>query len=489
MAVYYPRAKVVINALFDGFGSPDETEYMSDILPSSFNVHLNSYKEADTFEVTIDALQFPFAPELLRSAEVSIYAYEAEDGTDNPDWQKPENLLIVGLVDDATLTQAEDGGTISLTGRDYTCLLLDVDWRPTDDKRTGQKASGSNGRIPANLPLDKCVQQLVDEATNADEVGRTLIVELRDADVNPTTGRVAATATKKKVTTKTGGGRSSKKKRGIPVKADQKYWDVIYKLCMSYGYIVYVQGLQVIITRPHVQQAEALGAAHRVAYGRNLTSLSNTRKLSREAVPQICVRSSSDKDGKIREARFPEKKDVVRTGIGTKKDEFKVFTVGDVYDVAQLKEIARTTYYTLARGEGSISFTTAHLRDLPAPRTPDDALNRIADPSYVGPEGSVRSMLTLRPGLPVVIAWDAFNFQIMNNQGIGEEQKISYIMSLGYTYTVAKLVARQYAQLEFFRGPFYCKEVNITWDADNGLEFDVTAVNFINIKRDAVVEG
>lgn len=471
MAVYYPRAKIVIQAVFDGFGGPDDFETLTDILPATYNVHLNSYKEADTFEVTLDALQFPFAPELLRSAEVQIYAYEAEDGTDNPDWQNEDNLLIVGLVDDATLSQGEDGGMVSLSGRDYTCLLLDRDWRPTDDKRTGQKASGSNGRIPSGLLLDVCVQTLVDEATNADEVGRTLTVKLIDADVNPTTGKVAKSVTHKKVTTKTGGGRSSKKKRGIPVKADQKYWDVIYKLCMSYGFIVFVKGFEVIITKPHVQQAMALDAPHRVAYGRNLTSLSNNRKLSRIAVPQICVRSSSDKDGQIREARFPDKKDVVKTGVGTVKDEFKVFTVGDIYDVNQLKEIARTTYYTLARGEGSIEFSTAHMADLP-----DDL-------------GAVRQMLALRPGDPVVVSWDAFRAEIMLDKNISLEEKVAFVQGLGYSYAVAQLVAKHYGELDYFRGPFYTKEVNITWDKESGLEFAVVAMNFVNVKRDAVVEG
>ncbi len=465
MALYFPQARVNISAVFDGFGGADKPVVFEDIPPQSFNVHLNSYKEADTWEVSFNSKFFPFAPELLRSAAVEIYVYQATDATQDFVYSE-DGLLVTGLVDNATLSQGADGGVITMEGRDYTALLLDRQWDPTE--------SGHKGRIPVGRPLDEIVQQLVDEAVQAATVGRTLTVEHLDYAVSPTTGRSERTVTQKKQTIKppvTGTGRSQRKKRGILVKADQSYWDTIYKLCMSYGFVVFVKGFKVIISKPHVLQADAQDKIHRVAYGRNLESLESERGLAKESVPQIRVRSYDPKKKVAIEGRFPEGRDLVVTGIGTRREEYKVMTVPGVADERALKEIARTAYHTIARGEGKIRFTTKHLKDLP------DAF------------GVQRDLLQLRSGDPVRIEWDTFNAEVMTDSGISQSQKVSHVMALGYSFQVAQIVAQHFDKLNFFRQPFYVKEVNIQFDKEQGLALDVEAMNFINVQRDGVTDG
>lgn len=464
MATYYPMARVNLSVVFDGFGGPDAPAVFSDILPQSFNVHLNSYKEADTFEVSFDSKFFPFSPELLRSAAIEIYVYQAPDATARFEYVE-ENLIVTGLVDRANLSQTSDGGLVTLEGRDYTALLIDRQWDPTE--------SGHKGRIPVGRPLDQVVQQLVDEAVNAEEIGRTLTVEFLDADVSPTTGRVDPTVTKKRVTVKaaptTGGGRSKRKKRGIAVKSDSTYWDVIYKLCLSYGFIVFVQGLKVIITRPQVLQAMAQDDVFRVAYGSNLESLDAERDLVKEAVPQIRVRSYDPVTKRAIEGRFPEGKDQVRTGVGTVKEEYKVMTVADVGDEHTLKEIAKTAYHTLARGEGTVRWATKHLLDLP------------------DPEGVQRDFLRLRAGSATRIEWDAFNAEVMGDKKMSASEKEAALIAQGYSTQVAQLVSEHFDRLNYFRQPFYVKEANLTWESTDGLKLDVEAMNFINVQRDGLV--
>lgn len=505
MTVYYPEARINISGVFDGFGGRDKPQVIPDILPYSANVHLNSYKEADTWEVSFDAKRFPFSPELLRSAAVEIYLYQKPNQTSTFNWNTEDNLIVTGLVDQCTLTQDDQGGTVSMSGRDYTALLIDRQWDPSN--------SGNHGRVPDG-PLDGVIQDLVDEAVLARSIGRTLTVQTYDYDTSITTGHVASTITHKKVKIKPSrvtASRSRSKLRGIAIKADSTYWDVIYKLALSYGYIVYVQGFNVILTKPHVLQAvsaqNALEAAqgfaagvynslkkivtgaatetifpppqYRVAYGRNLEKLEVERKLSREAVPQIRVRSWDPKSKQTLEGRFPSDNQrgdastdakghhhgFVMTGAGTKKEEFKVYTVPDITNLDTLKEIARTTYYTLARGEGVIRFATPHLKDL------DNA-----------------DLLKMRSGDSVAIQWDAFNSEIMLDQKIPREKKISILLALGYQQEIAEIVADQYSKLDYFRQPFYVKEVNLTWDRDSGIKIDCEAMNFINPSRDAVID-
>lgn len=458
MAVYYPQARINISAVFDGFGGPDAPAILPNILPQSFNVHLNSYKEADTWEVSFNSKWFPFSPELIRSAAVEIYCFQAPDAVTPVNWNTEENLLVTGLVDNATLSQA-DGGVVSLDGRDYTALLIDRQWDPEE--------SGSKGRIPVGMPLDECVQKLVDEAVQAERVGRTLTVVFIDKVVNPRSGRLEPGPTKPPPVVGHG---KQKKNRGIPVNDASTYWDVIYKLCMSFGFIVYVQGFRVIITKPHVLQAASADEIHRVAYGRNLASLEMERKLAKDSVPQIRVRSYDPKHKRAIEGRFPSDKDADFEVTGkkkkTRKEEYKVFTVPDVANEATLKEIAKTTYHTLARGEGLIRFRTKALTDLGG-----------------------RDLTRLRSGDPVAIEWDAFNAEIMLDPKIAAAAKAARIVALGYSPQVATIVSEQFDKLNYFRQPFYVKEVNFTWDSAQGLQLDVEAMNYINATRDGQIDG
>lgn len=467
--IYYPECRINISVVFDGFGGPDDAHAITDIIPFSANVHLNSYKEADTWEVVFDAKRFPFSPELIRAASVEIYLYNKPDQT-SPFIFSVNNLLCTGLVDQATLTEDSEGGKISFSGRDYTALMLDRQWDPSK--------SGKGGRVPDGF-LQDVVQSLVDEAVQAKAIGRTLAVKIFDiADTK--VGATSGTVTHKKLTIPKTHKSRSRKSRGITVKADSNYWDVIYKLCMSYGYIVFVKGEEVWITQPHVLQ-DLAHTQYRVAYGRNLEKLEVERKMSREATPQIRIRSaSSDPTKPPLEGIFPTDGDLAAqkagknkkgkgggffAGIGTKKEEFKVFVVPGIKDVKTLTDIARTTYYTLARGEGIVRFATPHLSDL-----------ENAD------------LTKIRAGDSVYIEWDAFDKQILTSDTVTPQQKVMTLLSLGYQQEVAELVAANYAKLDYFRQPFYVKESNLTWDKDQGCKIDVEAMNFINPASDQFVE-
>jgi hypothetical protein len=455
MAVYYPECRINISAILEGFGGPDNPVEIADIVPHSVNVSLNSYKEADTWEVVFDAKRFPFSPELLKSAAVEIYLYLKPDQTSTVLWNDPKNLIVTGLVDNAVLTEDGDGGKVSLTGRDYTALMIDRQWDPLKSGKSGRVEDGD---------LREVVQNIVNEATQFERIGRTLNVVVLGVEEDVTISGVDKNVTKKKVVTKNKSKTTkvskskARKKRGITVKADSTYWDVIYKLCLSYGFIVYVDGYEVVITKPNTLQDASL-SDYRMAYGRNLESLEVERKLSKESTPTIIVKSWEPKLKKSIQGQFPKQgaKTTGPTAINTKKDEFKIFAVPDVKDISTLEEIAKTTYYTLARGEGIIRFSTPHLRDL------DNV-----------------DLTRMRAGSSVHIVWDAFNAETMLDKNISPQKKIALLRSLGYSQDVATLVAEQYSKLDYFRQPFYVKEVGITWDSRQGCKIDVEAMNFIN---------
>jgi hypothetical protein len=433
--IYWPQCRAILSVVFDGFGGGDSEPTIVQVIPRDAQVYLNGYKEADTFELTFDAKALPFSPDLVRAMAVEVYMFDA--GSVNPPveaFATDANLLLAGLVDNADIELGPDGRRFSCDGRDYTALLLDKQWDP---RKT----------VPVGRTLTAAVQELVDDAVGSKKHGgRTLVVEYVSDAAEPVVGAQSTTKTKK---------------IGRPVKDGSNVWDVIYRMCLREGLIVFVRGFSVVITNPQTLTLQNANRTRKVAYGRNLRTLKVERKLGKEKVPQVLVTSYSSKARTAIEAKFPEVKDHVTTGIGTNKDETQRFVVHGVDDVGTLKKIAETMYNNLARGEAKLHFTTKSLTDL-------------AD----------ASLLSLRAGDPVGVGFDPFNDAILN--ALTPEGRYQALVEMGYSPAVSQLVAREYDKIEQFRQPFYTKEVNVTWSHKEGISLDVEAINFVAADRDDV---
>jgi hypothetical protein len=431
---YYPKCRAVLSVVFDGFGGSDSEPTIIQVIPKEAQVYLNGYKEADTWELSFDAKALPFSPDLIRSMAVEIYIFDS--GTTDADvtqFATEENRVVTGLADNAELQYGQDGRVFRCDGRDYTGLLLDRQWDPKK-------------RVPGGRTLDKVIQEIVDEGVGAAKHGgRTLTVKWVSDDAIPVVGAVA---------TKT-------KKKGRPVKDGANYWDVIYRTCLREGKIVFVRGFDVVITDPQTMTLQSAAQAAKVAYGRNLSSLKVERKLGKERVPQCKVISYDPRTKAQISAVFPETKDKVTTGIGTDKDEVRVFTVRGIQDKESLKRHAEAMYNNLARAEATASFMTKSLTDLS-----DVEIN----------------LLKLRAGQPVSVSFDPFNVELLEK--MTAEQRFSYLISQGYSQTVAALVASTYDLIDQFRRPLYVREVGVTWSHKEGVTLDVECMNFVSPDRD-----
>lgn len=441
MAVYYPRCRAVLSVVFDGFGGGDSDPTVIDVFPRSAKVDLNSYKEADTFELEFDGKALPISPDMIRGAGVQIYLYHTDSLEEDPTlYATADQARLAGLIDKATLSADSSGVTFRVTGRDYTALMLDKQWDP-------------RRRVPVGRPLDTVIQELVDEACQAKRTGRTLTVQFVGSvgEVVPTLGSLHY---------------KKSKKRGLTPQGVKNYWDVIYQVCLRHGFIVYVEGFNVVISRPNVLQENARRVIPKVVYGRNLESLEVDRKLGKERVPQILVRSYDPVTRSPLEARFPAAKDKVTTGIGTERDEVKSFTVPGISDERTLKRIAENAYNSLARGESSVRFSTPALKDL----------------------DGVSDLLDLRAGGAVAVGFDPF----VSDATLGSlprNERFDRLIALGYKDKVARLIADEYEKMNYFRRPFYIREASLIYDSDEGIRVEVEATNYIMVQRDEKVGG
>lgn len=465
MSVFYPQCYATLKVVFDGFGGTDSNPTVLNVRPRSASAHLNGYKEADTFELEFDAAAFPFSPELVRSMAVELYLFQTDSLTGNVNdyLNDYDNLTVAGLVDDAAYHASSDGRIFRVSGRDYTALMLDRQWDPTK-------------KVPVGRSLADTVQSLVDEASGAATHGRVLTVKVVGVDETPTlapndernqalvtAGKYRTHTSKRGVTTlsvpTTGKGHVHTNKKGVPVKGGSNYWDVIYRLCIRHGFIVFVRGTDVVISKPQVLTDATTGRLRSVAYGRDLLSLDINRKMGKETVPQIKCISYDPVHMTPISAVYPPTAKTRTTGIGTKKDEVREVVVDGITDPGVLLDYAEMYYNALARNEAAYKVSTKDLRDL---------------------DGN--DLIWLRPGDPLQIGFDAIKPEDLRELSVDE--RLDHLLALGYDIAVASIIANEYDKINQFRQPFYTKQVDLTFAVDSGIQIDAEVVNFISVGRD-----
>lgn len=506
--IYYPECRAILQVIFDGFGSPDDDSdpMIIPILPKSATVHVNSYKQADSWELVFDAGDLPFDPALIRAGAVEIYVFQTAGIDDarrvlsrrepltDPDTggvrtradidtlalelgtpasrdkftlgHKPR---IVGLFDDSDIELSDSGKWVSIKGQDYTAHLIGEQWKPDPDGRAR--------RIPTGKRIDDLVRDLLAEV---DPDGH-LTVDVRGIEdaALPIVGSSEVDG----------------HKRGIPVEQSTSYWDVIYKVVERHGLIVFVDGLDVVISRPKTITDKDTSTIRRLAWGRNLSNLRLSRHLGMEQAPTIVVRSYDPRTRKTINVEYPDgaldKSRVFKGAIkapkgglsrgkfvdkfkaaGTDKpkkarkvtttvrqrDEYQIVTVYGITDQNVLRRMAENRYHLLGKAERTINATTRDLRDLDG-----------------------HDNLDMSAGDAFLIEWDEFNRELLANPTVTEAAKIAHLVDRGFNTEVAGEIARRYSILEGVTRPVRFKEGTIEYDVDDGISIEMELQDFIVI--------
>jgi hypothetical protein len=424
MAHYYPRCQALLSVVLDGRGAPDTEPLLVEATPISATVCRNGYHEADTWSLEFDARALPFDPDLIRSAAAFVYMFAADGLDDRREWAVPDYEMIRGLVDEGEISLSEDGQVVSMDGRDYTGLLLDAEWDPRK-------------RIPFGGPLDQTIQALADAAAPPGNRAR-FEVEWGSLDAPPVTGA----------------SRRSTKKKGLWVKPGKSYWDVIYELAISHGYVAYVVGESILVRDPNTQTRGALELAPKLVYGRNLDSMSASRRLTKEKVPQVRMSAWDPVTRQRIEVNYPERGEVVTNGLGQKKDEIvNIPAPAGVKDRETLRRVAKVRHADMARAEAVYRAETIHLESLDG-----------------------QDLLRLQAGSPVSIHFDPFNSEQM--RALSPAQRAEHVIALGYSPRLAAFLADRFDRLEQFKQPYYLRSAEYRWSIDDGLTIAIEAANY-----------
>jgi hypothetical protein len=507
-AVFYPVARALVGLAFSGIdsglGSPSNPLAFP-VIPKSAKVIINSYRQPDSWEMTFDARDLPFDPQKIRLGTVEISMYtttgiqdekrllsrqfaESEDAaefhqrgyievqkarqeqaalqaserknvaTENRRVYFQDNEpLICGMFDDAGIDCSGDGRWVTIAGQDWTALPIGRQWHP----ETGGRAR----RIPTGKRADEWAADILREI----DPNGVLSVKVLGVDDLPVIGKSAI----------------SLHGRGIPIETNTSYWDVLYKTLTRHGLLCYFRGYELVLTRP--RSVEKLQSDIRyLAWGANLERIRLDRHLGKQKVPKIILQCTDEDD--VFTVQYPEtgpgRKQTVLTGKVAKQtsqtqkikaapavptrhkrataktpmvkesDEYMIIPVHGVSDRKVLREYARTLHYLMGRGERKIVATTHHLLDL------------------LG-----RPLLDLDVGDPVDIDWRDFNRDTLG--AMSPERRFQELVDIGYQPEVAQAIADSYDDLVGVQRPLRVHEMTYEWSCDDGLELEMSALDFV----------
>lgn len=503
---YYPQARAILQVIFDGYGDSarDSAIQVIPVIPKNVTVHVNSYKQADSFELVFDAGDLPIDPRLIRAGAAEVFIFQTASNTErrrvlsrrqplsdaDPGAVREREPLdtvdlelgtdasrdaftlgnkprIVGTFDDSDVELSESGKWVTIKGQDYTAYLASIQFPPLPN--------GTARRIPVGKRLDLIVDELLEEA----DPDRQLAVLVRGLDpaTMPIVGAEVAT-----------------NKRGIPVENGTSYWDVIYKLVERYGLICFVDGLDVVISRPKTITDRDVSQIKRMAWGKNLEHLTMRRHLGKEQAPTVVVRSYDPKVGTLT-AEFPtgqiSREGIFKTGGGKhhkikfkrrvketttkskrgkvkttvrERDEYQIVTVHGITDPDVLAQIAENRYHLLGKSERTVIARTRDLRDL-----------------------NQADILSVSAGDAYTIEWDEFNLELLANPSVSLAAKARHLEARGFNTEVAQEIAKRYEILRALDRPLRFKEGTIEYDADKGISIEMELQDFMVL--DGIREG
>lgn len=477
MRTYYPQCRAILQVIFDGFAEDarDTDPVIIPVLPTEARIQRNSYRQADSWELTFEANDLPIDPRLIRGGAAEIFLFEVpgitddqrilnrQAGFENTANRKPRDAVdaiqieldmlgalsrftldqkpqIAGLFDSTQLELSGSGKWVTISGQDYTDFLIRKQWPPLPNGRAR--------RIPTGKRLDILLREIL---ADADEEGRLriLVEGIKETDL-PIVGQNEVAC----------------HKRGIPVTQETKFWDIMYKLATRHGFILFVRGLDVVLSQPQNLSEATQHRIRRMAWGHNLESLELSRELGKEKVPTVVIKSYDPKTRRTITVDHPAgafsgaKRKRRKAGTGApsirEESEYQIFTVYGITNLDALRTKAETLYNLLGRPERKVRFRTKDLRDFKG-----------------------NPILDLASGDAVTIGFADFNFELLSNDNVPEQVKFNHLVSRGYGEAIAQVIARSYTKLQFLERPLRVREATFEYSVTDGISIEAELIDFI----------
>jgi hypothetical protein len=444
---------VVLKAIFENFGET-KRPIVFNAKPLSVSIQRNSYKQADSFSIELDAKDLPIAPAMIRAMGIEVYLYNKASleqkatiaaGAKGDSSLQVEKLTlrpaVVGIVDDVEVSFGQDGRTLRIDGQDYTTLFTEHQLKERKNL-TG-------------LRLDNALLKLIREVDITNQMSLTVEIDLSQYPSTWTLERKLD-----KALPKVGASVSKTNKKGKPVEKGTPYWDYMYQLALDHGFILFVRDLEIVLALPNdiFDKTDVTPSRQfQLTWGRNITELSMKRHMGKEAVPNIRVACYDDKIRKTVTADSPTEKMKKASSTGTESNEVKIITVSGITDRVALQRYADTVFSLLSKTEQQVSISTKELLD-----------EKDAD------------LVFAKAGDSVKLVFNTYNNEEF--RGVFEAAYSSYLQQDKVNpipASKAQEMARSARISDTFQTPFYVREASIEWSHTDGFSLTLDMMNIV----------
>ena len=512
-----------------------------DIIPLSCTVERNSYRKADQARFEISFAQLPMDPRIIRAMTVQVFGgtftpteFAAAVGpVGAPGFMLPDAYpldrstagqsteIFRGFADKVDLGSTGDRSVIEVEARDLTSILLDNELKENAVKD-----------IPGDVPLDVLIQQILFGDGIPDSPRRNGLPGARGLVIVNETGGPLPAVSDFKGPQWLDSKRSAKKGRKNPLGSSHKisYWDLITDLCISAGFICFIRtptktanipgmgavlpASELVISRPRTYYADDPTARIRkFIHGLNTTDVKISKKFGGVTVPVVEVRSFDVVSGKQLRGRWPPvPESVIKTknnkpsvsGLGDNQ-EVKVFVLDEInfgqgipagasvgealvssltapFSTTQfLKEAARSIYEQLARGEQSVSVKTKNLA----------GFEEFFDDGIEADLFLLQAGETVMVEIATAVTEDGQVSALRRFASASVDERIAIFMACGFPPSSAAVAAAASVSPKLQK-EFRTQAVVFTWNADQGWEVQIDAINFLDVRdnvKDAIVEA
>jgi hypothetical protein len=288
------------------------------------------------------------------------------------------------------------------------------------------------------------------------------------------------------------------KKRAIPSGGrKQSAWDHIVEVTAQLGLVPVWRGFTLFLLEPRALFSSFAGA-RRMVWGRNISKLGFTRKLTGYLADTIELRSADPSIGRTRWARYPVVDGEPSSGIlgdpnspqpvvsranrvtpsGRPDERVRVYPARGITDQKTLERLAQNVFEEVGRQEikGELetdeveSFGSTTEADLLALQPGEPVTIEIALPVAVGSDG---------PRVPV-----QSSLQELSGQSVAE--RAAFLRGLGMSAQTAQRLAQAQEGIQLV-STFRAGHVNLKWSNETGVSVGFDFQNFI-VARDAPEE-
>lgn len=301
---------------------------------------------------------------------------------------------------------------------------------------------------------------------------------------------------------------SIKKSKSRGTAAKMSYWDFITDLCVGSGYICYIRtpktqpvpiantlidispNAELVIDHPRTYYPDISDEPRRFIYGYNVNRIELARDYNAATLPKaIVVSAIAAESGKTVTYRHPplppkQRKSNRATidiqGTGDREDVDRYILKDRVPEgsiQATLKRHAESIYDQLFRAELTVSIETSVLNafDTDNPALADMLQLRPADPIEV----QIAGQTVEKDETSAITGMGQF-------RALGNIERRLRLIELGMDPLLANAIGAA-EESPFFQRVFRVQSVQVDWDSETGFNFNVEAINYLDVTAEGGV--